>query len=189
MMNWLLAQDDHGATDAALTAGGHADVMTMNWLPGVTTLFVFFIAIGFLAWKVWPLILKGLDEREGKIRETLAQADDAKAKAEAALAEYQASLAEARKEAGEMIARAKADAKTAGEELRRRNESELAEMKQRATREIDAARQTAVAELHAEATTLAAFIAGKILEREITADDQRRLVDEALGELGRMQEA
>jgi F-type H+-transporting ATPase subunit b len=186
-MIWLLAQDEH-ATEAANAAGGHADVMTMNWLPGVTTLAVFLVAVGILAWKVWPLILKGLDERERKIRETLAQADAAKAKADAALAEYQASLATARREAGEMIAKARADAKVAGEELRRRNEAELMELKQRATREIDAARQAAVAELHAEATSLAAAIAGKILEREITADDQRRLLDEALGELGRMQE-
>jgi len=188
MMFWLLAQDEHAAEAAHAVTGGHADVMAMNWLPGVTTLVVFLLAVGFLAWKVWPLILKGLDERERKIRETLAQADAARARAEEALAQYEESLTRARKEAGEMIARARADAKAAGEEFRRRNEAELTELKQRATREIDAARLTAVAELHAEATSLAATIAGKILEREITADDQRRLLDETLSELSRMQE-
>ena len=88
-----------------------------------------------------------------------------------------------------MIAKAKADAKSAGEELRRQNETELASMKQRATRDIESAKQAAITELHAEATVLATAIAGKILQREISASDQQNLVEETLEELGRMQNA
>ena len=47
----------------------------------------------------------------------------------------------------------------------------------------DAARQAAVNEIHAEASNLAAAIAGKILKREINAGDQQRLVEESLQEL------
>lgn len=195
----MAMQDDHGTVPAegggdhaADAAHGmeHAEVIDVsNWLPAVTALVVFLFALGILYVKVWPLIIKGLDEREKKIRDTLAEADAAKEEAQAALAEYQENLAEARKEAGEMIAKAKADAKAAGEELKRKNEAELSDMKQRATREIESAKQTALTELHAEASALAAAIAGKILEREISADDQQRLVDETLSEMGRMQEA
>ena len=88
-----------------------------------------------------------------------------------------------------MIAKARTDAKAVAEELRKRNETDLTEMKQRATRDIDIAKTAAIVELHAEATVLAASIASKILQREITAADQQKLVEEALGELGNMKNA
>jgi F-type H+-transporting ATPase subunit b len=56
-------------------------------------------------------------------------------------------------------------------------------MKHRATQDLQTAKRAAITELHAEAATLAAQIAAKILQREISADDQQRLVDESLEEL------
>ncbi len=43
--------------------------------------------------------------------------------------------------------------------------------------------RAAITDLHAEAASLAADIAGRILKREISSEDQQRLVDESLGEL------
>ena len=83
-----------------------------------------------------------------------------------------------------MIVKAKADAKAAGEQLRARNEADLMEMKQRATREIDSAKAAAIGELHTQAVMLATDIAAKILSREMTAQDQQRLINESLDELG-----
>ena len=82
-----------------------------------------------------------------------------------------------------MIAKARADAKAVAAELRARNEADLAEMKRRATQDLQTAKRAAITELHAEAVTLAADIAAKILKRQITAEDQQRLVDESLEEL------
>lgn len=159
-----------------------------QWLPFITAIVVFGIAFLILKAKVWPKIVQGLEDRERKILEEIRSAEEAREQANAALAEYEASLATARREASEMIAKAKTDAKLAGEELRRRNEEDLAEMKHRAGREIESAKQAAVAELHNEAAALAAAMAGKILQREISAADQQELVDEALRELGRARE-
>lgn len=188
MLFWLLAQDEHAGEDVA-HAVEHADVMAMNWLPAVTSLVVFLIAFGFLYLKVWPLITKGLDEREQRIRDALAEADAAKESAQASLAEYQESLVTARKEAADMITKAKADAKAAGEAMRRQNETDMANLKQRATKDINTARLAAITELHVEASMLASAIAAKILQREISADDQQKLVEETLSEMGRMRDA
>jgi F-type H+-transporting ATPase subunit b len=189
MMLWIFlaqADDAHEAADTAAHGAEHADVMAMNWLPAATSLAVFLTAFAILAIYIWPKITKGLDDRERKIRETIAEADKAKAEAEEALAEYQENLVKAREEANAMIAQAKSDAKAAGEELRKRNDAELSEIKQRATREIESAKQGAITELHAEASMLATAIATKILQREISAEDQQKLVDEALGEMGKI---
>ena len=172
-MQFLLAADD--AT--------HAEVLDLNWMPAVTTLVVFLAAFIFLYFKVWPKILQGLDDRQNKIRQEIANAEKAREKANAALAEYEKELASARQEANELIAQARADAKAVAKDLRDRNEADLVEMKQRASRDLESAKRAAITELHAEAASLAADIAARILQREISAEDQQRLVDESLGEL------
>jgi len=145
------------------------------------TTVVVFVLFLLLAMKfVWPHILKGLDQRDQKLR------DDLEAAAKAALAEYEQELSSARNEAGEMIAKARNDAKAAAEELRANNTRELAEMKKTATNEIEAAKQAAIVELHAEASTLAIAIASRVLGREISSTDQQSLVDESLTEFTRV---
>ncbi len=161
----------------------HAEVLGLNWMPAVTTLVVFLVAFGFLYIKVWPKIIKALDDRERKIREEIESAEEARKQAKAALSQYEQELARAREDAGKIIAKAKVDAKAVAEQLRTRNETDLAEMRDRATREIENAKRTALTELHGEAANLAAEIAGKILQRQITPQDQQRLIDESLREL------
>lgn len=158
--------------------------VSVQLMPLLTTLVVFAVAFWILKSKVWPRIMQGLDERDRKIRDEIRRAEEAREQAAQALSEYEESLATARQEAAEMIAKAKSAAKSAGDDLRKRNEVELADMKQRASRDIQSAKQAAIAEIHSEATTLAATIASKILQREITVDDQRKLVEESLQELG-----
>ena len=173
-------------------AAGHAvnrpEVMALTWLPAATALVVFVLAFGFLYVMVWPKIVKGLDDRDQKIRGEIANAEQAREQANAALAEYEKELASAHQQANQLIAQARADAKAVATELRDRNEAELTEMKQRAIRELETAKRAAITELHAETAMLAADIAGRILKREISAADQQRLVEESLGELAGVQE-
>jgi len=148
-----------------------------------TTIVVFAIFFVLTAKFVWPHILKGLDNRDQKLRDDLESAEEARRQANDALAQYEAELVKARTEAGEMIAKARQDAKAVAEELRANNTRELGEMKQAATADIDAAKKAAIGELHAQASTLAVAIAGKILDREISAVDQQALVNETLAEM------
>jgi F-type H+-transporting ATPase subunit b len=158
----------------------------IQYLTLGTTVVVFVLFL-LLAMKfVWPHILKGLDQRDQKLRDDLEAADEARKQAKAALAEYEQELSSARNEAGEMIAKARTDAKAAAEELRANNTRELAEMKKNATNEIEAAKQAAIVELHAEASTLAIAIASRVLGREISSTDQQSLVDESLTEFTRV---
>ena len=148
-----------------------------------TTIVVFAIFFVLAAKFVWPHILKGLDDRDQKLRGDLESAEEARAQAKAALTEYEDELKKARTEAGEMIAQARQDAKAAAEELRANNTRELAELKNAATADINAAKKAAIGELHTEASNLAISIAGRILGREISAEDQQALVDESLAEM------
>lgn len=188
MFQLFLAAEEHAAAaagdHAAHPAVGHAGVLDIgNWLPGVTALIVFLIAFIFLAIFVWPKITKALDEREQKIRSEIESAEKAREKANAALAEYERNLASAREEASRMISQAKTDAKAAADELRSRNQAEMVEMKTRATREIESAKQAAISAIYNEAASLGVSIASKILQREVNEGDQARMIDDSLQEL------
>lgn len=171
--------------DAANEGVKRAELIDIgNWLPAVTALVVFSIAFIFLYIVVWPKITQGLEDRENKIRDEIKSAEQSREQAKAALAEYERNLASAREEANAMIVKAKADAKAAGEQLRASNEAELTSMKQRATRDIEAAKTAAISELYTQAAMLSADIAAKVLSREMTAEDQQRLINQSLEELG-----
>jgi F-type H+-transporting ATPase subunit b len=170
-------------TNLLLLAAESAQPMDFNWVPHVTAIIVFLVAFGVLKAKVWPSITKALDEREAKILNEIKSAEDARRSAESARMEFERKLAEGRQEAAAMISRAKEDAQAVANELRARNEAELADLRLRAQRDIGAAKQAAVAELHAQAANLASLMASKILKREISVPDQQRLMEESLREL------
>jgi len=168
---------------AAAADGEKVDPMKAEpWVAG-TALVVWIIAFGILAWKVWPVITKGLDERNEKILGEIKAAEDARAQAKQALADYEKSLADAREEANRTIAEARAEAQRVADEMKAANERELAERMARAKSDIEAAKKAAVADIHGQASELAAAVAGRILQREINAEDQARLVEESIREL------
>ncbi len=166
-----------------LLAAEQAELGYLALVPFITTLVVFAFVFLIAAKVIWPKIVSGLDEREAKIRDEIRSAEEAREQAKGLLSEYEKNLAEARNEANQMVAKARNDAKAVAEELRARNEAELVELKSRAMQEIEVAKRNAINDIYVEASTLATSIASKILEREISAEDQKRLVEESLGEM------
>jgi F-type H+-transporting ATPase subunit b len=157
--------------------------VSFELLPAITAFVVFGVAFAVLATKVWPTIAKALDERNAKIKGEIKAAEEARAAAKSAQAEFEKSLANAREEAANMIKQARADAQRVADELKARNEQELAERVARANADIEAARKAAVAELHAQSAALALDVASKILRRQVNEQDNGRLVQESLSEL------
>ena len=164
-------------------AEGGANPVSFQALPAITAFTVFGVVFVVLAKFVWPKVAKGLDDRNAKIVGEIKAAEDARAAAKAAQAEFERSLANARDEAANMIKQARADAQRVADELKARNEQELAERVSRANADIEAARKAAVAELHAQSAALATDIASRILRRQVNDQDNQRLVQESLQEL------
>lgn len=174
-----LAQE-HGASHEAVSA---IPTVEQGLVTGITALIVFGIVFAVLAWKVWPVIGKGLDERAGKIRAEIAAAEAARKQAKEALEQYERSLGEARAEAQRMLEQARAQQLTLANELKTKAEAELGALKERARKDIEAAKRAAVSEIYEKAAEAATAIASKILQRELTASDQRRITLEAVSEL------
>lgn len=166
--------------------GKKAGLIDPNLLANITGIAVFLIALSLLVIFVWPKIVQGLDDRNEKILAEIKSAEEAREQANSALADYERELSRAREESSKMIADAKSQAKALADELREKNEQELSERMARASADIESAKASAVSEIHAQAAELASVMAEKILAREINVQDQKKLLEESLAELGRM---
>ncbi|MFG0328600.1 MAG: F0F1 ATP synthase subunit B [Phycisphaerales bacterium] len=174
------AADESGANPQLL-------VKPETAVPAMIAAILMFLVLFFLLKKsAWGLILNALNEREVKIRTEIESAENARAQAQAALEEYEKELAKARAEAGEMIASARQSAEKVADELRAKNEAEIVAMKERAKQDIEAAKRAAITDLYNETARLSTTIAEKILEREISAADHEKLVDDSLQQLASM---
>jgi F-type H+-transporting ATPase subunit b len=168
-----------------MTAILAANPLSPDVIGYTVSVVVFLIFSTIAARLVWPKIIGGLDERYAKIRHEIDAAEKARHEAESAQKKFEEKLRQAQEEASRTIEEAKSTARKVADELRAKNDAELADMKSRALADIQAARESAVRELNEHAVTLAATMASKILRREVGAADQSRLVAESLAELSR----
>jgi F-type H+-transporting ATPase subunit b len=174
----MAAQDDHGHTALSPTPSPKEGIVT-----GITAIVVFLIVLAFLSLKVWPVISKGLDERAEKIRTEIEAAEMAQKQAKAALEQYERNLADARAEAQKMLTDAVAQQQTLVADQKAKAEVEIGAMRERARKDIEAAKRAAIEEVYSAAVGQATLMASKILRREMSANDQQRLVEESLAEL------
>jgi len=149
----------------------------------IWTIAIFAIMLIILYPTAWKNVLAGLKAREAKIRGDIANAEAARSKAEATLKEYSAKLAQSEATVRDMMAKAVADAETAAGQIRARSQAESEEIKEKALKEIETAKTTAVREVYDQAAVLATSVAEKILRRNLNADDQRDLVARSLEQL------
>ncbi len=174
---------------AALAADetvGALPTVKQGAITGATALVVFVIVAALLGAFVWPKIAGALDERANKIREEIESAEMARKQAKDALEQYQKSLADARAEAQKMLEDTKAQQARLAADLKAKADTELGAMRERAMRDIEAAKRAAVGEIYNDASNLATMIAGKILRRQISDNDQQQLVEESLAQLQAM---
>lgn len=182
------AEAEHQAKDDGHEAGGHekGDLLPTikQGLAAMITAFIVFGLVFFiLKSKAWPIIAGGLEDRDNKIRSEIIAAEKARQDAKDALLEYEVSLNESRAEAKKILDETKAYQQQLAADLKSKADAELTIMKDRARRDIDAAKKTAITEIYTEAMALSTLMAGKILKRQVNDADSTRLLQETLAEL------
>jgi len=176
----LAVASDVGRVAAQVTAEGESALFQVNlfWVIVSALNFIVFFAI------IWTFAFKPvsrmLDERRDRIEQGLKDAEQARRDRENAEAERVATLGEARKEANDILARAQRLAQETRDADIAATREELERMRQRATSEIDAEKQRAIAELRGEVADLALAAASRVVGESMTDERQRRLVNEFL---------
>jgi len=153
--------------------------------PGlyIWTILVFLVLLALLAKFAWKPLLEALDNRQQSIREALDDARRAKQELQGIHAESTKLLAQARSEAAEIVSRSRSDADRFREELKDKARAEAASMLRNAERQIELETTRAVQQIRQEAVDLSVGIASKILQRNISREDNERLIEETFKQL------
>ena len=154
------------------------DVGLMVW-----TLLVFGISLYLLGKLAFPRIAEALDRRQKAIEESIDAAERTRKEADEILAEYRERLAEARGQADEIVARARKTGEAAENEIVAEARGKREEMMEQTRRDIEAETRRAIQEIRAEVADLTVLATEKVTRKTLNEQDQRRLVEEALGEL------
>jgi F-type H+-transporting ATPase subunit b len=154
------------------------DVGLMIW-----TLLAFFVAFFVLRKWAWPAITEALDKRQRAIEESIDTAERARAEAAQLLEEYRARLREARAQADDIVARARKAGEVHERESLEEAKTRRDELLEQTRRDIEAETRRAIQEIRAEVADLTILATEKVTRKSLDDADQKRLVEEALGEL------
>ena len=174
---------------AAAEGGAAAEEEGGSFLvePGIGlmiwTLLVFFAAFLVLRKLAWPQITAALDKRQHAIVESIETAERTRAEARQLLEEYRERLREARSQADDIVARARKAGEVQEREATEAARAKREEMLEQTRRDIEAETRRAIQEIRGEVADLTVLATEKVTRKTLDADDQRRLVEEALGEL------
>lgn len=178
-----------GAASAAWAAETHETAGAATPFAGnvgnaIWTVVIFLLVLLVLGKYAWAPILRGLQAREDFIRTALEQAKRDREEAEARLKEYADKIQQARTEASALVDEGRRDAETLKHKILAEAKHEHDLLLERARREIDVARETAIKDLYTAAARLTTQVAAKILRREIQPADHERLIRDAVEALG-----
>ena len=146
----------------------------------INTLTIFFVAKKFLIGPVMQII----QDRQNEIDGMYSDAGKAKEDAEAMQAEYTAKLSEAHAASERIIKEAVARAQHREEEIIRQANADASAIMDKASADIAMEKKKALNDAKDEISGVAMAIAEKVVERQLNADDQSKLINQFIDNLG-----
>ena len=167
----------------AIASGGDSGVILKDFLYRC---FSFALMVGLLAYFVTKPIRKGLKARSEEIEKTLADAQTAKEAAETKHREYSEKLAKATEEIDTITASIRREGELEREKILAAANDLAVKIEQEAENKASSVVAKARIELREEAANLAVELAEDLLKKQVSADDQKRLVDEYMQKVGEL---
>ena len=129
-------------------------------------------------------IKASLDQRREAADKEITDAEAAKAEAVAIKATYEQNMKEAKAKADDILMNAQRSATSRSEEIISQAQQAAAQIKSKASADIEMEKKKAINDAKNEISGLAMAIAGKVVERELQEADQADLIDRFIDELG-----
>jgi F-type H+-transporting ATPase subunit b len=168
---------------AAASGGEEPGIINLN----VTLLMQvvnFLILIALLSRFVWKPLTQFLAQRAEGIQKALSESQAAREAAAKAHEEYTAQIAATQREMAAVREQAQRETEAERQRLLLASREEAQRLVAEAKASIQAETKRAQAQLQAEAVTLSLAAAERLLGRAITAEDQKRLAEQYVRELG-----
>lgn len=163
---------------------GPGEFLNINFFTALFTLVNTILLFVVLKKKLFKPVLKIIDDRQKEIDDLYADAGNAKENAQAMETEYRQKLEAAAETTEQMVKEATVRGQNREEEIIRNANAQAEAI--RAKAEADALREKnkAINEAKDEISQIALAIAGKVVGKNLDGEDQSRLVDSFIEELG-----
>ena len=150
--------------------------------PGlfIWTILTFLVLVALLGKFAWRPLLQALESRQESIRKSLDDAQKAKQELERLHAESAEIIRQSRVEADAIVTRSRGDAERLREEMKQKARAEADAIVKNAERQIQLETGRALQQIRREAVDLSVMIASKLIQRNLTKEDNERLIEEAL---------
>ena len=154
-------------------------------VPGlmIWTLICFAITFFVLRRFAFGPIQRTIDERRERIRKAVEEADNARNEARELLEQHRRLIAQAKGDAAEILADARRVADAQIERVKEESEAERLRRLEETQRQIDAETKRSLDLIRSEVADLTLQATARVTGKVLDAEDQRRLIDEAIAEL------
>ncbi|QKY70478.1 F0F1 ATP synthase subunit B [Lentibacillus sp. CBA3610] len=153
----------------------------------LTQLFFFLLLLWLLKKFAWGPLLNVMQKREEHVAGEIEAAEQDRAEAEKARTEANEQLKQTKQEAQKIIE----DARNAGQKQEKdiiaSARQEADRIKESAQEEIENEKEKAIQTLQDKVASLSVLIASKVIEKEISEQDQEELINEYIKEVGEEQ--
>jgi F-type H+-transporting ATPase subunit b len=157
----------------------------VNPIPGlmIWTVISFGITFFVLRKLAFGPIQRTIDERRARIQKAVEDADHARAEARELLEQHRRLIGQAKGEAGEILADARKVADAQIERVKEEAETERQRRLDETRRQIEAETKRSLDQIRSEVADLTLEATARVTGKVLDAEDQRRLIDEAIKEL------
>jgi len=153
--------------------------------PGlfIWTIVTFLVLLALLTKFAWRPLLQALETRQQAIKKSLEDADRARQELERLQQESAQIIRQARLDGEAIIAQSRSDADRLRSELTQKARDEANTMIHRAEQQIQLETRQALQQIRHQAVDLSVMIASKLLERNVSKEDDQRLIEETLKQI------
>jgi F-type H+-transporting ATPase subunit b len=144
------------------------------------TIATFLVLLALLTKFAWKPLLEALDSRQQAIRKSLDDAQQARQEMERLKQEAAGIIRQGRVEAEAIISQSRSDAERLRGEMRQKAKADSDAIVKNAERQIQLETTRALQQIRHEAIDLSVMIASKIIQRNLSKEDNEKLIDEAL---------
>lgn len=157
--------------------------MSWHWESFVFAIFAFAILYWLLNKYAFGPLFGIMEKRAELVQEQLKSAETDRAQAEQLVAEQKQAIQEARKDAYNIVEQAKQASTRQAEEIVQKAKEDASRLKEEAVRDIESEKNKAIAALREQVGDMSVLIASKVLEKEVDATEQQKLVNQYLKEV------
>lgn len=160
-------------------------ILGIDWIKILMHLLVFAVLMTGLTLLLYKPVLKFVKARQDNIQKGLDDGKRMQEEAQAVKAEYEDKLAKTELEIEERQQNAAAELEAYKAEQKELVDQEIAALRSKAQEDIQQEREHAVKEIHDEVVDIAIKLTGELLEKEISKEDNSKLIEECLKEWGK----